>query len=169
LAAGHTAALWWAAVPGATSYRIESGTVAGAADLAVVDVNASSASGMVPLGTYWVRVRAGNAWGWSPASADVRLVVDGSVELPLAPADLAATVSGAAVTLTWAPPSAGTLPSAYVVEAGSQPDALQPVATTPTTSIAAAAVPRGTYYVRVRAVTAAGAGPPTPTIVVVVP
>ena len=59
--------------------------------------------------------------------------------------------------------------SSYTVEASLQLDALAPVATTPAMSITAAGVPPGTYYVRVRAVTAAGAGPPTSTIVVVVP
>jgi hypothetical protein len=169
LAAGQTAALWWTPVAGASSYRLEAGTVLGATDLAVVDVDGNSIGGMLPLGAYWVRVRAGNAWGWSLPGTDVRLVVDGTTGVPLAPGDLAATVSGTAVTLAWAPPPTGTLPSTYLVEAGLQPDALPLVATPATTSIAAAAVPSGTYYVRVRGVTPAGAGPPTPTIVVVVP
>jgi len=169
LAAGQTAALWWTPVPGASSYRVESGTAHGATDLAVVDVDANSISGMVPLGASWVRVRAGNAWGWSPPSADVRLVVDGTTGAPLAPGDLAATVSGVAVTLTWIPPLTGALPSTYIVEAGLQPDALPQVASTPATTIASAGVPPGTYHVRVRAVTSAGAGPPTSTIVIVVP
>ena len=169
LAAGQMAALWWAPVPGAASYRVESGTARGATDLTLLDVDATSASGAVPLGAYWVRVRAGNAWGWSPPSADVRLVVDGTTGVPMPPVDLVATVSGAAVTLTWAPPSSGTLPSTYQVEASLQADTLRPVAASPATSIAAGGVPSGTYYVRVRAVTSAGAGPPTATIVVVVP
>ena len=169
LAAGQMAALWWAPVPGASSYRLESGTVPGATDLAVLNLDATSISGTLPPGAYWVRVSAGNAWGWSPPSADVRLVVDGTTGVPLAPGDPASTVSGATVTLTWTPPLTGPLPSSYTVEASLQPDALAPVATTPAMSIAAAGVPPGTYYVRVRAVTAAGAGPPTSTIVVVVP
>lgn len=169
LTAGQTAALWWTPVPGASRYRIESGTVPGATDFAVLEVDANSASGMVPLGAYWVRVRAGNAWGWSPASTDAQLVVDGTAGVPRAPVDLTAAVSGAVVTLAWAPPRTGALPTAYLVEAGWQPDALQAVATTASTTVTAAAVPRGTYYVRVRAVTAAGTSTATDTMVVVVP
>ena len=169
LAAGQTAALWWTPAAGASRYRIEVGTAPGGTDLAVVDADVSGASGIVPLGAYWVRVRAGNAWGWSAPSADVPLVVDGTTGVPLSPSDLAATVAETAVSLSWAPPPSGTLPTAYVVEAGLHPDALHPVATAPTTTVTAAVVPRGTYYVRVRAVTPAGAGAPTATIVVVVP
>ena len=169
LASGQMAALWWAPVPGASNYRIESGTVPGATDLAVLDVDANSISGTLPPGAYWVRVRAGNAWGWSPPGVDVQLVVDGTTGVPLAPRELAAAVSGSAVTLTWTPALAGALPSTYIVEAGLQPDALSAVASTSATIIAAAGVPAGTYYVRVRAMTAAGAGAATSTIVVVVP
>ena len=71
----------------------------------VVDVDANSASGIVPPGAYWVRVRARQRVGMEPAQRRrARWWSTARAGVPLAPGDLAATVSGAAVTLTWAPP-----------------------------------------------------------------
>ena len=117
-----------------------------------------------------MRVRAGNAWGWSAPSADVPLVVDGTTGVPLSPSDLAATVAETAVSLSWAPPPSGTLPTAYVVEAGLLPDALHPVAPAPTTTVTAA-ISAAQHVLRSRAGRNAGRrrGRPRATIVVVVP
>jgi hypothetical protein len=84
---------------------------------------------------------------------------------PPAPANLRASGSGAAVTLSWDPAAGG---ASYLIEAaltrGSTVAAL-PVGGTSITVPA----PSGTDYVRVRALGAAGASAPSSEIVVVVP
>jgi len=169
LASGQTAGLWWAPVPGAAFYRLEAGSRAGAADLAVLDLPANQFTAVVPSGTYWVRVRTVNAWGVSAASPEAVLVVDGTSGLPEAPTALGASVAGNVVSLSWAPPATGTLPARYVVEASVGGGAFVGVANTPGTAFVASGVPAGTYAVRVRASSSAGIGPPGAAITVRVP
>jgi hypothetical protein len=107
----------------------------------------------VPPGTYYLRVRAANARGTSPATEDVVVTVGTpACGAPLeAPSDLVATVTGSQVSLGWTPPSGGTV-SGYRVEAGSSPGATSVqfgVAASDTTVSTSA--PDGRYYVRVRA------------------
>ena len=91
--------------------------------------------------------------------------------LPGVPANLAATVVGNTVTLSWSAPPAGGAPSTYVVEAGSVPGAAN-LANVPTgstaPSVAFGGVPSGTYYVRVRARNALGSSGPSTEIIVTV-
>jgi len=169
LAFGQTAGLWWAPVPGATSYRLEAGSAPGLTNLGVFDLTANVLSAAVPNGAYWVRVRAINAWGTSAATPDTRLVVDGSTLPPAAPLALAAGVNGRTVTLVWTPPVTGGLPAEYLVEAGTDVSRLVTVARSPQPAFSAAGVPPGTYVVRVRAVNAAGTSSDGPTVTVVVP
>jgi predicted phage tail protein len=61
--------------------------------------------------------------------------------------------------LTWSPPASGGAPSAYIIEAGSQPGLanLANFSTgTTATSFTTGGVGNGTYFVRVRATNAAG-------------
>ncbi|MGD9902898.1 MAG: hypothetical protein AB7U83_05475 [Vicinamibacterales bacterium] len=78
-ASGGSVLITWAppASGGAAdSYVLEAGSAPGLANLAVVPVAATSfATAGVPSGTYHLRVRAVNATGTGPASADVQLVV----------------------------------------------------------------------------------------------
>ena len=94
--------------------------------------------------------------------------VAGGGAVPSAPVGLVATVVGHDVTLTW---TATSPASSYVIEAGAAPGGRE-LATLATgnsaTTFHAGGVGAGTYYVRVRAATAAGASGPSNEIAVVV-
>ncbi|MCC7126006.1 MAG: NPCBM/NEW2 domain-containing protein [Acidobacteria bacterium] len=170
LANGTLVGLSWSPVPGATSYQLEVGSVEGAADLLVMNAGAATGfSTVAPAGTYWLRVRANNAWGQSEPTADRRLVVGAQAVPPGAPEGLTASLENSTVTLQWSAPASGGLPTAYVVEAGASPGSLTAVLQTTTQGVAVANVAPGTYYVRVRAINAAGNGPPSAIVTVVVP
>ncbi|MEZ5289730.1 MAG: fibronectin type III domain-containing protein [Vicinamibacterales bacterium] len=80
---------------------------------------------------------------------------------PGPPLNFLATLSaGNTVTFSWSAPTTGGAPTGYILEAGSAPG-LANLATLPlpTTSYTVAGVPRGTYFLRVRAVNAIGPGP----------
>ena len=156
-------------MPGAAFYRLEAGSTSGAADLAVIDIPGNQFTAVVPSGTFWVRVRAGNAWGLSAASPDARLVVDGTTGVPEAPQALAVNVAGNTVALAWTPPSSGTLPADYVIEASIAGGPFLAITRTSGTSLTVAGVPPGAYAVRVRAASSAGTGAPTAAVPVTVP
>ncbi|HUU33890.1 MAG TPA: NPCBM/NEW2 domain-containing protein, partial [Vicinamibacterales bacterium] len=85
LAAGQMAGLSWTAVPGARIYRLEGGSAPGAADYGTLDLAATSVAAPVPAGTYYLRVRALNAWGEGAPSPEAVLVVKGALRLRAAP------------------------------------------------------------------------------------
>ena len=95
-------------------------------------------------------------------------VVHGAAPNP--PQNLAATVTGNTVTLTWTPPTAGDAPTSYLVVAALSPSgvaiAALPVAAT---TLVVPNVPNGIYYVNVRAVNVDGLSGPSNEVVVVVP
>ena len=100
---GSTVTLSWrsAGASGSVVYQLEAGSRAGAADLVVTRMGATSAVATnVPDGTYYVRVRAGNAGGVSGPSNELTVRV-GCRNVPAAPTGLTAQVSGSNVTLTW--------------------------------------------------------------------
>lgn len=124
------------------------------ATLALAVVTQTTVSS-VPPGTYYVRLIAMNAIGTSPASNEV---IASGMQAPGAPLLNAALVHGSTVTLSWAP-GLGDTPSSYVISAsltasGSAIGYL-PISGTSITLQA----PNGTYFVRVTAMNAAGAGP----------
>ena len=88
-----------------------------------------------------------------------------------APGSLTATASGSTVALAWTAPASAEPIQAYVVEAGSSPG-LANLANFSTgntlTTFSASGVPSGSYYVRVRALTASGVGPPSNEVLLVV-
>jgi hypothetical protein len=126
------------------------------------------ARGVTP-GTYYVRLRAVNAFGRSGASDDVEIVVTESSDSPLPgqPGLLHGWMSGSRLTLTWESPSEGASVTGYVVEAGSAPG-LSNIATFALNARAFTflPVPAGFYFVRVRAMSAHGLGPPSDEILI---
>jgi hypothetical protein len=99
------------------------------------------------------------------------LQLSAALVAPAAPGTLTALVAGARVTLSWTPPSAGDLPTSYVVEAGSasgRSDLANFDTGNPTPALVADGVPAGTYFVRVRAKNGAGASGPSNEVVVAV-
>jgi predicted phage tail protein len=148
-----------------TSYLIEAGSASGAKNIASFNVgNVTRLSVDVPPGNYFVRVRGVNALGVSDPSNEI--TVQGRGVPPAGPRNLSSSGSGSSVTLQWTAPS-GNTHAGFVIEAGSAPGlsnlAVLPVGNVTTFSTTA---PPGTYYVRVRAVNARGASPPSNEIVV---
>ena len=160
---GNTVSLWWTAPSpacAATSYVVEAGSSSGAANIANFDTGSAATSVTVPnvpVGTYYVRVRARNAYGTSGPSNEISGAVQ-CMTAPDAPGGLSGSLNGASVTLGWTA-SGGCAATSYTVEAGTSPGG-QNVANTNVggaTSYTVGNVPVGTYYVRVRGHNAYGA------------
>jgi glucose/arabinose dehydrogenase len=90
---------------------------------------------------------------------------------PNPPRDVRGTVNGSNVLVTWNAPRDGPAPSQYRLEAGSAPgagDIGAVLSNGADTSLFFANVPSGTYYVRVRSVSAGGVSAPSEEITIVV-
>lgn len=87
---------------------------------------------------------------------------------PEPPTNLAASASGSNVTITWQP-GAGAAPMGYQLEAAATPSGAA-IASVPVASagLTVTSVPDGTYYLRVRAVNAAGVSVPSAEVSVTV-
>ncbi len=172
--AGSSVTLAWQRGTGNVArYVLEAGSAAGLrniASLSLAPAPTTFAAAATP-GTYFVRVRAANSCGVGPPSTEVSLVVGSGSELPGPPGTPSVVVTGSTVSLSWTPPALGSAPTAYRLEAGTSPGlanaALVTLGATPAFSVGG--VPRGTYYVRVRAVNPAGVGPPSGDATVTVP
>lgn len=140
-----------------TSYIIEAGSTPGASNLANVDTGSTATSfgATAGPGTYYVRVRARNAFGVSGPSNEFTLIVGGGpCTPPAAPTGLAASVSGSTVTFTWNAVSGAT---SYLIEAGSSPGGSNALSTTSTSTSFVWTTGAGTYYARVKARNVCGA------------
>jgi hypothetical protein len=172
--AGSQVSLAWA-LPGGSlppsSFVILAGSTAGQSNLAAFDTGSASTAltTSAPDGVYYVRVVARNACGDSLASNEITVTVGSGP--PAAPRNLTFSRSGRTVTLNWSPPLGAVAPTSYVVEAGSA-SGLSNLAVIPTGSTSttlSGLAPPGTYYVRVKALNGAGAGPASNQVVIVVP
>jgi hypothetical protein len=165
---GFTATITWQPVPDATGYTVEVGTAPGAANLFAGAVGPATAAGAVlPPGTYYARVRAVRGAEMGPPSSEVVAAV-AAPPPPAAPDRLEVVVDGRTVWLSW-PPPAGGASGGYRLEAGYAPGTSDAaVAVVAGSPVVIANAPPGTYYLRVRAVGPAGAGPPSPDAIVTV-
>ncbi|MCC7176865.1 MAG: hypothetical protein IT177_00570 [Acidobacteria bacterium] len=150
------------------AYVLEAGTVEGLSDVARLPLGGGATSFTIdaPPGRYWGRIRAVNAAGASAPSGELLIDVDATDSpcysaTPLAPANLAASVVGGVVTLTWQQPDAGPVSNTQriVVGTASGLDNLGAIGVPgPATSLTTTAPP-GTYYVRVIGLNSCGASP----------
>ena len=161
---GSTLTLSWTApgLTGVTGYIVEVGSAPGLANLASIPTGSTATTFVapnVPPGTYYLRVRASAGGIPSAPSNEVTATIVGStIAAPGAPGQLAATVSGNSVTLTWSAPASGGPPTTYVMAVGSASgwSNLASFATGSGTSFSANGVPNGTYFARVSAQNATG-------------
>lgn len=154
----------------AIRYMVEAAAIPGGAAIATLPTSQSSISVPgVANGAYYVRVRATNAEGTSGPSNEVAVVVGPPACTPTdAPTNLASTVNGSTVSLTWTAPVSACPPTGYVVQAGSAPRLSDlAVISVPATTLTGTAPP-GTYFVRVVAVNAAGMSGPSNEVTITV-
>lgn len=162
---GPTVSLAWGPSSGgcpATGYTVRAGTSPGAPTLVSLPVGATTNLQVIaPPGTYYVAVSAENAFGGSALSNEVQVTVGPSCTIPGPPGAFSVGSSGTNASLTWAPPTTGGVPTGYVIEAGTTSGSYN-LGTVPVAGTSLVApVPPGTYYLRVRAQNACGAGAPT--------
>lgn len=156
-----------------TGYVVEAGLTPGGRELATLNfgANTTTIGGAVANGTYFLRVIAVNACGASSPSTEVSVTVGGPTPvLPGAPKGLVKSVAGSSVSLLWLQPTTGGVPNRYIVEAtdGNGTPLVTFDTGNVTTSFVHGGVPLGTYVVRIRAANAAGVGPPSSAVTVVV-
>ena len=152
-----------------TNYAVDAGTTSGSSNLAanvLVGNVLTVTSPPVPSGSYFVRVKAVNQFGPGPVSTEVSFTI-GAVAVPGPPTNLVASVSGTTLSLTWGPPASGGQPLGYLIDAGTGPGGSNIAAGVGIGNVlgAAAAVPVGQYFIRMRAVNALGAGLPSNEVV----
>ncbi len=125
-----------------------------------------------PDGVFYVSLQGTNASGAGAESAQVAVALPAAVQPPNAPVGLTATVTGTTVVISWLPPPAGSIPAAYLVEAGVVPWFTRAIGTAtlpgPARSLVVTDVPDGVYYVRVAGRNAGGSSPPSAELTVVV-
>lgn len=171
-AAGSTLTLaWLPAASGGTlgSYVVEAGSQSGLSNIYNGAVGtATTLTAQVPLGTYFIRVRAQNAAGISPPAAEQRVDVTSHCVVPSAPV-LSASRSGNLVSATWSVPAGGPL-TGFLLQAGRTAGGVDLVnASVGLSTSASGTLAAGTYYIRVVAQAACGTSAPSNEAVVPVP
>lgn len=158
---GSTVTLTWtppASGPTPTSYVVVAGTHSGGSNVATVITQSAApilVASSVPNGTYFTRVFSVSAAALtSVQSNEVQFTVGTSCSALSPPASITTGVSSRTVTVSWSPPPGAV---SYIVEAGSATGLadLFNGNVGGTTSITGTVSP-GTYFIRVRAVSACG-------------
>jgi hypothetical protein len=148
-------------------YLLEAGTAEGLSDVASLPVDAGTSFNIdAPPGRYFGRLRAVNGAGPGAPSSELFIDVDATASPchdtpPLAPVNLAASVAGRTVTLTWEQPTSGPVANTQRIVVGSAPgldDIIAFDVPGPATSFSTVALP-GTYYVRVIGINDCGTSP----------
>jgi hypothetical protein len=144
------------------TYVLEAGAGPGAANISLPLGNVLSFSATVPDAVYYVRVRAVTPAGPGPVSNEV-LITLGQAAPPQPPQALLASVVGTLVRLQWTENPLGPVIAAYQVHAGTAPGLsdIGVIPLPPGTRSLTVDAPPNTYYVRLVAVNAAGASPPS--------
>jgi len=157
---------WTPADSGGTAQRyiLDVGTAPGVYNLGSVTYPGSTTSvaiGAVPVGTYYLRVRAQNAIGTSLPSPE-RPVTVGACAAPGAPGTLTGSSSDTLVNLQWSAPATG-ITQGYRFSVGSGPGLSNlSVVNLPVSPTALAGpAPYGTYFVRVQTTNVCGASVPS--------
>ena len=179
---GSNVTISWAAPTSGgapTAYTIEAGSSSGASNLANFSTGSTAttfSAGGVGAGSYFIRVKATNAAGTSPASNESLLAVGGGggpcTGAPGAPSGFTLTGnSGGTVSFSWTA-SAGS-PTTYIIEAGSSPGSANLVPGSDlggtATTFTATSVGRGTYFVRLRAKNTCGTSGVSNEVTLIVP
>lgn len=168
--AGNLVTLRWTSPgygPAPAGFIVEGGTSPGEA-LASFSTGstAPALTFAAPAGSFYVRLYTASGAYRSVASNEV--VVHVSVPLvPSAPAHLLGLVNGSTVTLAWQNTYAGGAPSSFLLDVTGPATTSIPLAFGDTVTFANA--PEGRYALALRAVNAAGAGPPSGTVMLSVP
>jgi glucose/arabinose dehydrogenase len=167
---GLLVALSWTRSPAATGYVLEAGTAPSLANLLATPLgNVSSFTATAGAGTYYTRLRAVNACGASPPSAEVPITLGCSVHA-VVPGGLTVTKAGGVALFTWQPPLGAT---GFRMLVGSAPGLTNladlAVGAATAQAVNLAGVPPGTYYVRVAAMSACGLGAPSNEVALTVP
>ena len=158
---------WMAPASGCTptGYVLEAGSASGLSNLANFNTGSTATSfstSGIGAGTYFVRVRAANAGGSSAASNEASFTSPSSTPtpppctVPSVPVNVAATVSGSSVALSWG--AASGSPTSYIVDVGTSSGASN-VASQNTGSTATSltsTLSPGTYFARLRSTNACG-------------
>jgi 5-hydroxyisourate hydrolase-like protein (transthyretin family) len=175
---GFTATFTWTPpTPSTTgvpaSYVIDAGLTPGSTAISIpAGTGTSLTIPGVPPGTFYVRVRAINAFGSSPPSNEATLVVSGAgVSPPDAPTNPIASMTGGTggfLTFTWQAALTGGPPSGYIIEAGIASGVTNLTIPVTARSFSFNGVPPGFYFLRVRATNAGGVSPPSPEVMIVV-
>ncbi len=159
---GASVRLSWNRSTGAQRYRLEAGTASGLANLANADIgDVTSFEGLVPTGTYFVRVRGVNAAGAGAASNQITVAVSSTascVTPPPVPELFTAQTGGLLAALSWAPSAGAT---SYVLDVGRTSGLVEASVPLGNVSRFDAVAPAGSYFTRLRAANACGSSTPT--------
>jgi hypothetical protein len=171
---GSTVTLTWGPPASGTpsSYVIEAGSGNGLANLATVNTGSTATTfttSGVANGYYVVRVRAAAGSDVGPMSNEAGLRVGSCSTAPSIPGGLTSVVSGSTIYFTWNLSSTATT---YVLEAGSasgQSNLASIDLNNGLNAYSVPSVPRGTYFVRLRAKNSCGTSAASSDVRVVVP